>query len=227
MDNDTLGRGGGGRDTGGLEGGNALNEAYAIPEPDTPDLDRIGADVRKVLRELVDIGKVAPGHIIVIGTSTSEVIGRHIGTAGTEQVAARIFQAVNDVREQVGFFPAFQCCEHLNRALVVERELLGRYPLLEEVSVVPVRKAGGSMAAYAYRHLPDACVVESIAAHAGLDIGDTLIGMHLRRVAVPARPSVRTIGRAHVNMAYTRPKLIGGARAVYAKEAAEAEGSCD
>jgi uncharacterized protein (TIGR01440 family) len=116
----------------------------------------------------------------------------------------------------------------LNRALVVERELLGSYPLLEEVSVVPVRKAGGSMAAYAYRHMKDACVVETISAHAGLDIGDTLIGMHLRRVAVPARPSIRSIGHAHVNMAFTRPKLIGGERAVYSSEkAGETHGSCD
>jgi uncharacterized protein (TIGR01440 family) len=112
----------------------------------------------------------------------------------------------------------------LNRALVVERQLLGRYPELGEVSVIPVRKAGGSMAAYAFRHLQDACVVESIQAHAGIDIGDTLIGMHLRRVAVPVRPTVRTIGQAHVTMAVTRPKLIGGARAVYtAEQAAEAD----
>ncbi|MDF2717783.1 MAG: hypothetical protein K0R28_4708 [Paenibacillus sp.] len=185
-----------------------------------PDPVRIGADVEAVLRELVEIGKVSRGQIVVIGTSTSEVLGRRIGTAGTEQVAERIFRAVEAVRQDVGFYAAFQCCEHLNRALVVERELLGSYPLLEEVSVVPVRKAGGSMAAYAYRHMKDACVVETISAHAGLDIGDTLIGMHLRRVAVPARPSIRSIGHAHVNMAFTRPKLIGGERAVYSSEKA-------
>lgn len=195
------------------------------PERDaTPDLDRIGSDVETVLRELIAAGNVKPGQIVVIGTSTSEVLGRHIGTAGTEEVAARIYRAVETVRSEAGFYPAYQCCEHLNRALVVNRELLSRYPLLEEVSVVPVRKAGGSMAAYAYRHLTDACVVETISAHAGVDIGDTLIGMHLRRVAVPVRPSVRSIGGAHVNMAYTRPKLIGGARAVYTAEAAQAHG---
>lgn len=193
-----------------------------------PDPARIGADVETVLRELVGIGKVSRGQIVVIGTSTSEVLGRRIGTAGTEQVAERIFHAVEAVRQDVGFYAAYQCCEHLNRALVVERELLGRYPLLEEVSVVPVRRAGGSMAAYAYRHMKDACVVETISAHAGLDIGDTLIGMHLRRVAVPARPSIRSIGHAHVNMAFTRPKLIGGERAVYSSEkAGETHGSCD
>ncbi|WP_238403213.1 TIGR01440 family protein [Paenibacillus mesophilus] len=192
------------------------------------DPARIGTDVETVLRELVAIGKVSRGQIVVIGTSTSEVIGRRIGTAGTEQVAERIFHAVETVRRDVGFYAAYQCCEHLNRALVVERELLGSYPLLEEVSVVPVRRAGGSMAAYAYRHWKDACVVETISAHAGLDIGDTLIGMHLRRVAVPARPSIRSIGHAHVNMAFTRPKLIGGERAVYSSEkAGETHGSCD
>ncbi|RKN78933.1 TIGR01440 family protein [Paenibacillus ginsengarvi] len=192
-----------------------------------PDLGRIGSDVEQVLRELVEIGKVGPGQIVVIGTSTSEVLGRHIGTAGTEAVAERIYTAVEAVRKEAGFYPAFQCCEHLNRALVVNRELLGKYPLLEEVAVVPVRKAGGSMAAYAFKHFTDSCVVENIAAHAGLDIGDTLIGMHLRRVAVPARPSIRTIGHAHVNMAYTRPKLIGGARAVYSAEAAGEQEHCD
>ncbi|PYI51234.1 TIGR01440 family protein [Paenibacillus flagellatus] len=194
------------------------------------DLEQIRTGVETALRELVEAGRIGRGHIVVVGTSTSEVIGQRIGTSGTEQVAERIFEAVSAVRRDVGFYPAFQCCEHLNRALVVERELLRLDPRLEEVGVVPVRKAGGSMAAYAYRHLPDACVVESIAAHAGIDIGDTLIGMHLRRVAVPVRPSVRTIGRAHVTMAYTRPKLIGGARAVYSVEqAATPEGTagCD
>lgn len=190
--------------------------------------DRIGSDVETVLRELVAIGRVSRGQIVVIGTSTSEVIGRRIGTAGTERIAEAIFRAIEAVRQPFGFYPAFQCCEHLNRALVVERELLGTYPQLEEVNVVPVRKAGGSMAAYAYRHLKDACVVETIAAHAGLDIGDTLIGMHLRRVAVPARPSIRSIGYAHVNMAFTRPKLIGGERAVYSAEKAASIGDrCD
>jgi uncharacterized protein (TIGR01440 family) len=186
--------------------------------------EQIGEAAETVLRELVQAGKLGPGHIVVIGASTSEVLGERIGTSGSAQVAEAIFRAVDKVRKEAGFSPAFQCCEHLNRALVVERQLLGRYPELEEVSVIPVRKAGGSMAAYAFRHLQDACVVESVKAHAGIDIGDTLIGMHLRPVAVPVRPSVRTIGQAHVTMAVTRPKLIGGARAVYtAEQAAEAD----
>lgn len=211
----------------GSSGGQTAQGASPGFQVDLPDPARIGSDVEKVLRELIEAGKVASGQIVVIGTSTSEVLGKHIGTAGTEDVASRIYQAVDTVRKEFGFYPAFQCCEHLNRALVVNRELLSRYPQLEEVAVVPVRKAGGSMAAYAYRHLEGACVVETIAAHAGVDIGDTFIGMHLRRVAVPVRPSIRTIGHAHVTMAYTRPKLIGGARAVYSVEAAEAQNHCE
>lgn len=191
------------------------------------DLAGIRADVETVLRELVQAGRSAPGQLLVIGTSTSEVAGQRIGTAGTEDVARQIFEAVEVVRQEAGYWPAYQCCEHLNRALVVEREVLERWNL-EEVSVIPVRKAGGSMAAYAYQHFKDARVVESIQAHAGIDIGDTFIGMHLRRVAVPVRPSVRTIGHAHVTMAYSRPKLIGGARAVYTPEQMESQaGTCD
>lgn len=188
------------------------------------DAATISSQVAAIIGELAQLGGLAPGHILVLGTSTSEVIGRRIGTSGTLEAAAAIFAGVAKAREAIGFYPAFQCCEHLNRALVVERELLARYPGLEEVAAIPVPKAGGSMAAYAYRHLREPALVETIAAHAGVDIGGTLIGMHLRRVAVPARPSVRTIGQAPVSMAYTRPKLIGGARAVYTEEAA---GNCD
>ncbi|TBL73076.1 TIGR01440 family protein [Paenibacillus thalictri] len=184
--------------------------------------------VETILRELVQAGGIGPGQIVVIGTSTSEVLGQRIGTAGTVDVARDIFDAVERVRREVGFYPAFQCCEHLNRALVVERVMLEKYPLLEEVSVVPVPKAGGSMAAYAYRHFEAACVVDSIAAHAGVDIGETMIGMHLKRVAVPFRPSIRSVGSARVTAGFTRPRLIGGARAVYEiVRKPENAGSCD
>lgn len=206
------------------------NQSAAVPDSQIPPDNAIGgiADtVELVLGELTNAGHVQPGQIVVIGTSTSEVLGKRIGTAGTEEVAREIYEGVRRVKERIGFQPAFQCCEHLNRALVVERELLDRYPLLEQVSVVPVRKAGGSMAAYAFRAMHDALVVESIRAHAGLDIGGTLIGMHLKAVAVPVRPSVKWIGQAFVQMAYTRPKLIGGARAVYERESAEAGPACN
>jgi len=180
----------------------------------------IAADVEKIVRELAAAAGLKSWQLLVVGTSTSEVIGRTIGTSGTTEAAAAIFAGVEAARQDIGFAPLFQCCEHLNRALVVERAAADRYGL-ELVSAVPIPGAGGSMAAYAYRHLPDACLVERVEAHAGIDIGDTLIGMHLRRVAVPVRPSIRSIGEAHVTMAYARPKLIGGARAVYALDEPE------
>lgn len=192
--------------------------AVDVPSGGAIDAAAIAEQMATIIAELAKLGRIEAGHIIVFGTSTSEVIGRRIGTSGTSEAAAAIYAGVERARAAIGFYPAFQCCEHLNRALVVERELLSRYPQLEPVSVIPVPKAGGAMATYAYRHLREPVVVETIAAHAGVDIGGTLIGMHLRRVAVPARPSVRFIGQAHVSMAYTRPKLIGGARAVYTEE---------
>jgi len=174
----------------------------------------IADQVETILRELVLAGSISPGQIIVIGTSTSEVIGQRIGTAGAEHVAEQIYEGVERVRQDTDFYTAYQCCEHLNRALVVDRRLLKQYPL-EVVSAIPAPKAGGSMASHVYRSMEEPCMVEAIQAHAGIDIGETLIGMHLRPVAVPVRPSIRRIGEANVNMAYTRPKYIGGARAIY------------
>ncbi|MUT65098.1 TIGR01440 family protein [Paenibacillus sp. NEAU-GSW1] len=178
----------------------------------------IAADVERIVRELAAAGSLSPGQLLVIGTSTSEVLGQRIGTSGTVEAAAQIFAGVEAARRDLGFYPVFQCCEHLNRALVVNREAAEKYSL-EIVAAVPVPKAGGSMAAYAFRHLQDAVLVETVSAHGGIDIGDTFIGMHLRRVAVPVRPSIRKIGEAHVTMAFARPKLIGGVRAVYSLEA--------
>lgn len=180
------------------------------------------ADLVRVLEELIAAGSVREGQWIVVGASTSEIMGKKIGTAGAQEAAEAIFEAMHAVCERYGVFPAFQCCEHLNRALVVEREAMERYGY-EEVNVVPVPEAGGSMAAYAYRHMKQPCVIETIQAHAGIDIGSTLIGMHLRRVAVPFRPSIRQIGSAPITAAFTRPKLIGGARAKYALPTMECE----
>ncbi|MCR8645101.1 TIGR01440 family protein [Paenibacillus sp. N1-5-1-14] len=174
----------------------------------------IGEATEQNLRELVQAGSMQAGQLVVIGCSTSEVRGAHIGTSGTLEVAQELYQAIELVCREFGLFPAFQCCEHLNRALVVSSKVAERYQLVP-VSVIPMPRAGGSMAAYAYRHLPDAVVVEHIRAHAGIDIGSTLIGMHLRPVAVPVRPSNKLIGSAYCTMAFSRPKLIGGTRAVY------------
>ncbi|MEK3883707.1 TIGR01440 family protein [Paenibacillus sp. PL2-23] len=179
--------------------------------------DHISSAVEQVVRELVEAGNLRPGQLLVVGASTSEVLGKRIGTSGAVETAAAIYAGVEAVRVEAGFIPVYQCCEHLNRALVLDRETAEKHRL-ELVHAVPVPKAGGSMAAYAYGKLEAPCLVEEIQAHAGIDIGDTFIGMHLKRVAVPVRPSIKLIGEAHVTMAYTRPKLIGGARAVYEAE---------
>jgi len=167
-----------------------------------------------VLRELAIAGKLGPGQIVVIGTSTSEVAGKRIGTGGAFEVAQQLLDGIREVQQEFGFDTAFQCCEHLNRALVMERSVLTRLGLTE-VGAVPVPKAGGSMAAAAYRSLAEPCLAEHVQAHAGVDIGETMIGMHLRHVAVPFRTTLRYIGEARVTAALTRPKLIGGERAVY------------
>ncbi|WP_371825364.1 TIGR01440 family protein [Paenibacillus soyae] len=181
-----------------------------------PDMreDQIALTVEKVVRELAEAGKLQAGQLLVVGASTSEVLGKRIGTSGAVETAAAIYAGVEAVRQAIGFVPVFQCCEHLNRALVIDQTIAERLGL-EIVHAVPVPQAGGSMAAYAYGRMERPCLVERIEAHAGIDIGDTFIGMHLKRVAVPVRPTVKSIGEAHVTMAFTRPKLIGGARAVY------------
>ncbi|MBD2845900.1 TIGR01440 family protein [Paenibacillus sp. IB182496] len=177
-------------------------------------LEQVRAGVETVVRELAQAAALGPGKLLVIGASTSEVLGSRIGTAGTLEAARSIYEGVESARRERGFQPVYQCCEHLNRALVLPRETAERLGL-EEVAAVPMPRAGGSMAAYAYRQLADPCLVEAVRAHAGIDIGDTLIGMHLKAVAVPVRPSIRELGAAHVTMALTRPRLIGGERAVY------------
>lgn len=177
----------------------------------------IAERVRTVVSELAQAGKFSAEQLLVIGVSTSEVLGQRIGTAGAVEAAAAIFTGIEAARQIIPFTPVFQCCEHLNRALVMEQAAAIRYGL-EVVQAVPVPKAGGSMAAYAYAKLTHPVLVESVEAHAGIDIGDTFIGMHLKQVAVPVRPSIKTIGGAHVTMAVTRPKLIGGVRAVYDEE---------
>ena len=142
------------------------------------------------------------GQIIVIGCSTSEVRGSRIGKDGNSAIAEALYTAVAPLAAENGLYLAFQCCEHLNRALVVERDAAEKYDL-DEVSVVPYPHAGGSMASWAYRAFSDPVVAETIQAHGGIDIGETLIGMHLKRVAVPLRLENRQIGQARVNAAFT------------------------
>lgn len=175
----------------------------------------IYASLVKATEEICDTAKLKKGQILVVGCSTSEVCGAKIGTESAPDVAAFLVDAVLSVLTPRGIFLAAQCCEHLNRAIIVEREAL---PFAEAVNVVPMPKAGGSFATSAYAAFKDPIAVEEIAADAGLDIGGTLIGMHLKKVAVPVRLSVGSIGSALLLAARTRPKFIGGVRAHYNEE---------
>lgn len=171
-------------------------------------------ELEAILTEFKEQAAFKQGQLLVIGCSTSEVIGERIGTSGTVEVAEMIYRCMKKLQEETGIALAFQCCEHLNRALVVERAV-AEEKRLDEVSVVPVRTAGGAMATYAFGAMDDAVVVEFVKADAGIDIGNTLIGMHLKHVAVPVRVKQKSVGQAHVTLAKVRPKLIGGVRAVY------------
>lgn len=171
-------------------------------------------EIEQALQELASKVEFAAGQILVIGCSTSEVLGQRIGTGSSLDVAKALFGPLERFAAARGLFLAVQCCEHLNRALVVSRACQERYGLTE-VSAVPQPKAGGSLATVAFVRTPEARLVESIQGHAGLDIGDTFIGMHLRPVVIPVRLSVQSIGSAHLTAARTRPRLIGGERAVY------------
>ncbi len=165
--------------------------------------------------ELINLAKLKKGDIFVVGCSTSEVVGSKIGTNSNPDTAKEIFDGIYPILKEKGIFMAIQCCEHLNRAIVVERKAI---PFPEPVNVVPQKKAGGSLATVAYKEMTDAIVVEHIKADAGIDIGNTLIGMHLKDVAVPVRLSVNKIGEANIVCARTRPKFIGGIRAIYNEE---------
>ena len=163
-------------------------------------------------RELCEFAKLKQGDIMVVGCSSSEVAGGTIGKNSNLEVAAEVFRGIYDALCEKGVYLAAQCCEHLNRAVIVEREAVPGY---EIVNVVPQPKAGGSFATTAYRTFKDPVALEEIKADAGLDIGGVLIGMQLKRVAVPVRLSVKKIGDAVLLAARTRPKYIGGCRAVY------------
>ena len=169
----------------------------------------------KVIAELGEKAKLKAGNLVVVGCSTSEVIGAKIGTNSSVEVAGEIFSALHDYAKSQGIFLAIQCCEHLNRAIITEREAVG---FAEIVNVVPQPKAGGSLATQAYTGFSNPVAVETIKADAGLDIGLTLIGMHLKNVAVPLRLDNHRIGEALVVAARTRPKFVGGVRAVYDSE---------
>lgn len=180
------------------------------------DLGEIAKQTKEIAEELLSVANMKEGQILVVGCSSSEIAAHAIGCYSSREVGEAVFNALYAVTRKHGLYLAAQCCEHLNRAIILEEEAAVRYGL-EMVNVVPQLKAGGSFSTAAWYGFTAPCAVERIQAHAGIDIGDTLIGMHLRPVAVPVRTAHNTIGSAHVVCARTRLKYIGGERAVYRK----------
>ncbi|NLB29833.1 MAG: TIGR01440 family protein [Clostridiales bacterium] len=174
-------------------------------------VEEIKNEVKAALCELLESANLVEGDIVVIGCSSSEIAGGDIGKASSPEIGAAVYEAVAEELAARRLYLAAQCCEHLNRALVVER---GAACGFERVNAVPYPDAGGSFAAAAYSAIQDPVLVDGISAAAGLDIGDTLIGMHLRRVAVPVKLKNSAVGLAHVTAARTRPRFTGGIRAV-------------
>ena len=174
----------------------------------------IKQQAESAVNELIAAAGLKKGELVVIGCSSSEIVGRKIGKGSSPEAAKEVVEAIMPILESHGLLLAAQCCEHLNRALIVERATAEKFGY-EIVCVKPQPKAGGSFATAVYERMDDPVAVEFIKASAGLDIGGTLIGMHLKHVAVPLRLDTKYIGEAAVQAARTRPKLIGGERAVY------------
>ena len=177
-------------------------------------LEQIKNDATIAINELINVAAIGEGDILVVGCSSSEMIGGSIGKNSAPDAATALLDAIYPILSEKGIFLAAQCCEHLNRALIVERKCAQKYGL-EEVCAVPQIKAGGSFATAVYARMEQPVTVEHIQAHAGIDVGSTLIGMHLKSVAVPVRLSIDHIGNAYIVCARTRPKYIGGERTKY------------
>lgn len=175
-------------------------------------MDNIRQQAAFATAEVIEKSGIKAGQIFVVGCSTSAVLGSWLGKASSPEVAKEIFSGIYDELNKHGIYLAAQCCEHLNRAIIIERAAAGTE---EIVCVVPQPNAGGSFATTAYNAFSDPVVIEQVKADAGMDIGGTLIGMHLKRVAVPIAMTNNKIGEAHITAARTRPKYIGGERAVY------------
>lgn len=176
------------------------------------NLEKIKSETRAAICELLDCAKLTPGDIVVVGCSSSEIAGGDIGRLSSPEIGAAVYEIIAEELSSRGIYLAAQCCEHLNRALVIEREAARGFEL---VNAVPQPKAGGSFATAAYQAMREPVLIDEISAAAGLDIGGTLIGMHLRRVAVPVKLISVSIGAARVTAARTRPRFVGGSRAVY------------
>lgn len=181
------------------------------------DLSEIAAQTKQICMELLKTAHLEKEDILVVGCSSSEVAAHAIGSYSSAEIGETIFDTLYRITKAHDIYLAAQCCEHLNRALIIEKEAAKRYgfPI---VNVVPQLKAGGSFASAAFRGMLHPVAIETVRAQAGIDIGDTLIGMHLVPVAVPVRTTLDRIGSAHVVCARTRPKYIGGERAVYEAE---------
>ncbi len=177
--------------------------------------DEIREQARAALGELLEKSHLEAGDIFIIGCSSSEIKGVNIGRGSDVDAAKAVYEGVKPLLDERGIFLAAQCCEHLNRAVIIERKAL--LPGQDIVNVVPQLHAGGSFAMTVYNNAEDPVAVENVRAAGGMDIGDTLIGMHLKPVAVPVRLSIKEIGCAHLVCARTRPKFVGGERAVYDK----------
>jgi len=177
-------------------------------------IEEIRKDLGKALDELFSSSIAGENAILIVGCSTSEIVGEKIGTAGRDDVAKAIFDTLRKFCRKKKMHLAAQCCEHLNRSLVVEKETMKRLALTR-VNAIPQKHAGGAFAAAVWKDMKEPVLVESIAADFGIDIGDTLIGMHMKPVAVPVRVSVKKIGDAHLVLARSRCKYVGGERAAY------------
>lgn len=175
-------------------------------------INQVKEQAKAVTEEIIEKAGLKKGQILVVGCSSSEVCGDKIGSNSNLDVAKAVFAGIYETVSEKGIYLAAQCCEHLNRAIIVEREAV---PFAEYVNVVPQPKAGGSFGTTAYQTFKEPVAIETIKADAGIDIGDTLIGMHLKQVAVPVRLENHEIGEAHIVAARVRPKFIGGERAHY------------
>lgn len=174
----------------------------------------IFTDSYNAAKELIERSKIKSGQILLVGCSSSEIDGSCLGTASNADNGKIVCEAILKACREHGLYLAGQCCEHLNRAIIIEEAAMEKYKLTQ-VNCVPQLKAGGSFATALYQSLESPVAVADIRAHAGLDIGGVLIGMHLKEIAVPMRLSTKTIGNALVIAARTRPPFTGGSRAQY------------
>ena len=180
------------------------------------DLHSLEEEVYLLTGEFIEKAKLKKGQLFVVGCSTSEVLGEKIGTASSYSTAGALFRGILRAAKEAELFLCTQCCEHLNRAIITDKEAALAYGLMSHlVNVIPKEKAGGSFSTVAYENFANPVALEKVRADGGIDIGDTFIGMHLKEVAVPLRLSKNTLGSAHLTAARVRPKFVGGSRAVY------------